>query len=136
MKTTLRYFWLLPAVLLLSACLPEERVWWSPKGDRALVSISDSLHLVTADGELGPPLTGVSLEQAVVKTVSWLPDGSGFVCQRERKCKTWAEARALIPAEEAEAVERLGPVVRPLLEAAASLGEHANSIDRIFSARP
>jgi hypothetical protein len=68
--------------------------------------------------------------------VSWLPDGSGFVCQRERRCKTWAEARALIPAEEVEAVERLAPVVRPLLEAAASLGEHANSIDRIFSARP
>src|SRR5688572_3986096 len=103
MKLLSRFLLLLPAVLLLSACLPEERIWWSPQGDRALVSISDALHLVTAEGELGAPLQGGdSLQHALVKSVTWLPDGSGFVCQRERNYKTWSEVRAVIPQEEVD----------------------------------
>jgi hypothetical protein len=127
----------LPLVLLLAGCLPQERIWWSPKGDRALVSIANELHLVNADGDLGPPLAGgLTLENTLVKTVSWLPDGDSFVCQRERKCRTWAEARALIPEEEAAAVERMAPVVLPLLQAAAHISENAKSLDDVVSELP
>jgi hypothetical protein len=124
-------------VLLLSGCLPEERIWWSPKGDRALVSIANVLHFVNANGDLGPPLEGdASLKNTLVKTVSWLPDGEGFVCQRDQKCKTWAEASALIPKEEAAAVERMAPVVLPLLQAAARISENARSLDDVVSGLP
>jgi hypothetical protein len=137
MKLSIRGLLLLPAVLLLSACLPEERIWWSPQGDRALVSIADALHLVTADGELGEPLLGgPQLQHSLVKSVTWLPDGSGFVCQRQRTCKTWAETRALIPEGEASTVEQLAPAALPLLQAAASLTGHAKTIDDVFSALP
>jgi hypothetical protein len=76
------------------------------------------------------------LEHTLVKTVSWLPDGSGFVCQREQKCKTWAEARALISEEEAAAVERMAPVVLPLLQAAVHISENAKSLDNVMSELP
>lgn len=128
---------LLPLVLLLSSCFPEERIWWSPKGDRALVSISGALHLVHADGEPGAPLAnGVSLEHALVKTVSWLPDGSGFVCERERVCTTWEEVRALISEEESAAVEQMAPAVLPLLQAAALLAEKAKTLDEVAAQLP
>ena len=137
MKSRIRCL-LFPAfVLLLSGCLPEERIWWSPKGDRALVSIANVLHLVSADGDLGPPLTGIPpLGDSIVKSVSWLPEGSGFVCQCDRKCKTWAEARALIPEEEAVAVERMASVVPLLIQAAAKLSEKAKSHDEVMSELP
>lgn len=137
MKTRLHSLLLLPTALLLCSCFPEERIWWSPKGDRALVSISEALHLVTADGELGAPLAGcASLEHALVKTVSWLPDGTGFVCQREHLCRTWAEARAMIPAEEATAVEEMAPAVLPLLQAAVQLAEKAKSLEEVAAQLP
>jgi hypothetical protein len=103
------------AALCLTSCLPEERVWWSPLGDRALVSIDGRLHLMDADGTLGQPLTDdATMEHALVKTVSWLPDGSGFVCQRTRVLSRWEEVSALVPADEVQSVEKLLPAVLPL----------------------
>jgi hypothetical protein len=136
MKRTLHRVLIGAAALCLAGCLPEERFWWSPKGDRAVVSIDDKLHLVTADGELSPLPDELSMKDALVKTVSWLPDGSGFVCQRVRCVSTWAEARALIPAEEAAEVEQLMPAVLPLLEAATKLSGDAVSLDAVAKALP
>lgn len=128
---------LAPAVLCLAGCFPEERVWWSPQGDRALVSIDDRLHLMGADGTLGEPLaTDGSVEQAVVKTVSWLPDGSGFVCQRTRLVARWEEARVLVPADEAASVEKLLPAVLPMLEAAVRLPDMARTLEEVIAALP
>lgn len=105
------------AALLLSGCLPEERIWWSPQGDRAVVMVDDHLHLTTANGELGKPLlNGASIEDWLVKTLSWLPDGSGFVCSRVRHMQTWKEAQKLISTEEAKRIESWLPSVLPMLE--------------------
>lgn len=126
----MRFIRLFPFALLafsLCGCYPEERFWWSPTGDRAIVAVKNRLHVVTADGELGEVIPGLSLEGALVKTVNWLPDGTGFVCQRVRRIATWDEVRTLIPAEEATAVEALMPAVLPLLEAAAKVSKGADS---------
>lgn len=112
---------LLFAAVFLSGCLPEERVWWSPLGDRALVLIDDHLHLTDADGRLGARLSGVgSFESALVKTVSWLPDGSGFVAQFTRSVPRWDDLRALVPDAELRSVEAMLPLVLPLLDAASA----------------
>jgi hypothetical protein len=93
----------------LCGCFPEQRFWWSPQGDRALVLVEDRLHLVEVGGELGDPL---AMEGGgAVRSVSWLADGSGFVCQRELVLKSWAEAKALIATEEVDVVEALEPAV-------------------------
>ncbi len=133
MKT--RLCLLLIALCGLDSCFPEERVWWSPQGDRAIVQIENHLHLVTANGELGPALE-VSLEKAVVKTVSWLPDGSGFVCHRERAVASWEEICQIIPTAESAAVEQMMPAVLPVLEAAAKLAEGADSLESVASVMP
>jgi hypothetical protein len=106
--------WLLPPLLLLAGCFPEERAWWSPQGDRALVRLADGLHLADADGQLGPVL----VDTGEVQSVSWLPEGDGFVALRTRVVHRWEEARALLPATEVQAVEALLPLVLPLLETA------------------
>lgn len=125
------------AVLVLSSCLPEERLWWSPQGDRALVLIDGRLHVTAADGTLGEALTeAVANEQVLVQTASWLPDGSGFVCQRVRLVATWEEVRGLIAQEEVAAVEQMLPVVPGLLDMAAKLGVPGKNLRDVVHALP
>jgi hypothetical protein len=105
-------------VLALTGCLPEERFWWSPDGTHAVVRLEDGLHLAKADGT--PPVKipfDVGKGTDATNNVSWLPDGSGFVVNRVRTFPTWEAAKALVPAGEAEEVERLARSV-PLLVAA------------------
>ena len=116
--------------LALAGCYPDERIWWSPQGDRALVQLEDGLHLMSADGTLGPVIEGPKIKANATSFTSldWLPDGSGFLCQRERKVTSWEEARALIPADEAAEIEALAPAFQPMLEAAARMPDKAKSI--------
>ena len=117
MKTFSRFCCLLVAVCI-SGCFPEEHIWWSPKGDRAIVKVDgDKLHLVTADGELGEALfESASVEDWGVLSLSWLPDGSGFVCSRKRRIRTWEEIKKLIPADEVKQVESGLPDTMPTLQ--------------------
>ncbi len=119
-------------IMLIAGCLPEERVWWSPKGDVAVVVAEDGVHLATADGHRGQPLN-LAIGGKWIKSVSWLRDGSGFVAQRTRIIAKWDELRSLIPAGEIRSVETMLPLVIPLLEAAAGLGEEAKTLDDVFS---
>ena len=119
-------------VLMLAGCLPEERVWWSPQGDVAVVAAADGMQLVTADGHRSRPLN-LGRQDELFKSVSWLRDGSGFVAQRTRVIAKWDELRGLIPAEEIRSVEMLLPLVIPLLEAAVSLGDQAKTLEDVIS---
>ncbi|TLD71883.1 hypothetical protein FEM03_03925 [Phragmitibacter flavus] len=114
-------------VMGLCGCFPEQRFWWSPQGDRALVLVEDRLHLVEMDGELGEPLE-LGGDGGVVRSVAWLRDGTGFVCQRERLKKSWAEVKPMISQEELAAVDELLPSVLPLMEVAME-GTEAGSED-------
>jgi hypothetical protein len=123
--------------LLLSSCLPEERIWWSPRGDRAIVLLKDRLRLVDAQGDfIGAVEEDLSKEDALIKSVGWLPDGSGVVCQRVRKVATWDEARQLAPKAEVDAVDKMMPGVLPFLEAAVKLSTQSGSLDGFMESLP
>lgn len=125
------------AMLGISGCFPFERIWWSPSGDRAVVLLEERMHLVGADGTRGAVLPAEFMhEGTVVPHVAWLPDGSGFVCQRARKVPTWAEVRALVPEEEVVAVDKLLPAVLPLLEAAAKLSLQTDTLQGVVNSLP
>jgi hypothetical protein len=137
MKSQLNRLLLGFVALCLCGCFPEERVFWSPQGDRAIILIDGLLHLVEAGGDLATPIQDdTSAEPATVKAVSWLPDGSGFVCQRVRMIPDWNQTRALIPQAEAEQVEVMFPAVLPLMEAAGKLAGHAKTFDEVVSSLP
>jgi len=113
---------LLALALLLAGCLPEERIWWSPDGQQAIVLVEGALHMTKPGGELGPLLAGdVADKSATPKSLSWLRDGSGFVLCRERKISTWKETARLIPASEAKKIELLALTVPTLLSGASNL---------------
>lgn len=116
--------WLLLPLLLLTGCFPEERAWWSPQGDRALVRLADGLHLANANGQLGPALA----DTGEVQSVSWLAKGDGFVTLQTRVVHRWEEARALLAATETQAVEALLPLVLPMLEAASRDAQALNDL--------
>ncbi len=117
----------------LASCYPEERLWWSPQGDRALVQLKDGLHVMKADGTLGPVLEGAGDPSNVLSSIAWLPNGSGFICQRERKVLSWDEVRAVISKDEAAEVEALAPAFQPMLEAAARMPNKEKSLEGVFA---
>jgi len=112
---TFSLLFLASCLFVLASCLPEQRFWWSPKGDRALVLLDDGLHLASADGKLGGAMDGFGK----AGSVSWLSDGSGFVCSRTRVFQRWNEVRALLPESEVAEIEERIPLMPILLEAAA-----------------
>ncbi len=133
MKANRQWYWLL---LLLAGCLPEERVWWSPQGDAALVNVDGRLHLTSAGGKLGEALDGATVLDAQVKEAGWLRDGSGFVAHRILASNHWDEVRAMIPEEEVKTVETIQPLVLPLLESAAKLADQATTLEELATALP
>jgi len=128
---------MLACVALLAGCDPEERLWWSPQGDRAVVRVGDELRLMDAEGHLGDVVMGKdATEKVLVSSVSWLPDGSGFVTTRVRVIARWADARPLIPASEAEKVEAMQPAVLALLQTASKTDAKLKVIDELLKHMP
>ncbi len=121
----------------LAGCFPEERVWWSPQGDRAVVRVRDRLHLMSADGTLSASLLGgASVKDWIALTLSWLPDGSGFVCGRSRKVAGWEATKKLIRADEVKRIEDSLPAVMPALEAVIALNKDLSGFEALVSSAP
>ena len=132
MSTRLR--WLAAMTVLgLSGCYPEERIWWSPKGDRAIVLVEDDqLHLVKPDGELGVALLGgESVKDMGVMTLDWLPDGKSIVLGRKRLIRTWEETCRVIPADEAKLVEERVPQILSELKLELSRFKDKNKLESL-----
>lgn len=122
-------------MFVLSGCFPEERIWWSPQGDRAIIRVEDVLHLMSADGALGAPLLGgASVKDWAVQTLTWLPDGTGFLCARTRKVRTWEETQHLVAAEECKQVEQWLPAVLPTLEGIIAQNTSLEKLGQLISA--
>jgi len=136
MRYSLRIAASVSIVFLLGSCFPEERFWWSPQGDRALVILEDGVHLVGTDGKLGKPLDGLATTDVGTLGLSWLPDGQGFIWEREREVKFWDEVAKAAPANEVKEVDALMPAVMPLIESAVKLAAPAEKLDQIASALP
>ncbi|QIF04412.1 hypothetical protein [Roseimicrobium sp. ORNL1] len=114
--------------LALAGCLPKERIWWSPDGSQALVTLGDGLHLAKSDGSAPVKLAlDVGKGDDPDSQMSWLPDGSGFVTNRVLSFSTWEAAKAKLPADEASEVERLARSI-PLIVAAWNAA-HAQEAD-------
>jgi len=80
----------LPAVLgimvaVLSGCLPETRVTWSPDGRYALIRSADGLYLCDGDGKLSPRIA------ENVAAAAWTPDSRAFLAACVKPLSTWDE---------------------------------------------
>ncbi len=75
-------------VLVAIGCLPEERVVWSPDGQRALVRAADGLYACDESGKLS--------ERIVARTgpVAWYPDSRHLLCVEGVEAATWDELAA------------------------------------------
>lgn len=137
MKLTFHVVLLLGGVLMLTGCLPHERVWWSPDGSQAAVLLEEGLHLLKPGDKPGVPLVaGDSQSSELPGGVSWLPDGSGFVMVRTRAFPTWDLARVHIPATEVEEVERLSLGVPGWVEALMASGATAKTSQELLEGSP
>lgn len=128
---------LLGGVLMITGCLPHERVWWSPDGSQAAVLLEDGMHVLKPGDTPGTPLvTGNSETAEMPGGVSWLPDGSGFVMVRSRTFPTWDLARVHIPAKEVEEVERLSLGVPGWVETLMASGANAKTAQELLQGSP
>ncbi len=93
-----------------------------------------ALYLVKPDGELGNPVQGGAADKAITPTsLSWRPDGSGFVLCRERKIASWDEVTKLIPPAEASRVELLARALPALLEGAEKMAVQPNDAETLLT---
>lgn len=137
MKRISQFLLLFGVVLMITGCLPHERVWWSPDGSRAAVLLEDGLHVLKPGDTPGTPLVaGGSQTAELPGGVSWLPDGSGFVMVRSRTFPTWDLARVHIPAKEVEEVERLSLGVPGMVEALMASGVAAKTSQELLQGSP
>ena len=124
---------LIALALLLGGCLPEERIWWSPDGQQAIVLVQGELHRAQPGGDLGPPLAGGIMDKSTTpKSLSVLRDGSGFVLCREREVSTWKEVSRMIPASEANKIELLALAVPSLLAGAGNLTSNPADVESLL----
>ncbi len=98
---------LILSLTVLSGCLPETRIAWSPDGTHALVRAGDGLYLSDGDGKL----SGRIAED--VPAVAWLPDSRRFIAACNQPAATWeelvphlSEERKAAAEAEAEALRR------------------------------
>jgi hypothetical protein len=85
------------ALLFLSGCL-QERLVWSPDGNRAAVISGDSFYLSDAEGKL------TSLLATNVRAVAWFADSQRLALVQSREVKDWATISKVLGRERAEAV--------------------------------
>lgn len=128
--------------LSLSGCIPSERFWWAPDGERAVVVLDGQLHLVGENGQLGESIAmeGGGVDFAVLDGVDWFSDSSGFVAHRAFAVERWVDFVPLISGDEVERIEQISEVVPDLLRSAVILGGDAGNLNallnRIDGARP
>ena len=109
----MRYYpmMLVLCLAMLSGCLPQELVVWSPNGQTAAVLNGDALFLCDGDGKL-------SSEPRVEKvgTVAWMPDSARLVVVRQEPVSTWEQAKPLLSdAQQAAAVAQGEAFMKELL---------------------
>jgi hypothetical protein len=121
------------AVALLVGCVPEERIWWSPSGKRALVVMNEQIHLVQADGTRIRTLTELPLGEVAFPTACWLPDETGFVCVTSEKLASWEEVVRILPPSEVAQVDAMMPLVLQSLAAAVRLSPGTTEFTRLLS---
>jgi len=75
--------------LALAGCL-QDRLAWSPDGQRLAIVTAEGLHLADASGRVSPLLAHG------VYRAAWLPDSQRVALARRREAKTFAEVAAAL----------------------------------------
>ena len=115
------------ALLLFSGCFLEERMFWSPDGQRAAVCLPEGLCLMDTNGNVSAPLL------SEVTFAAWLPGSQGLVALRRLAATNWQEISRLISREERATVEGLALGLPGLINGAlAATGGDISSIDEKF----
>jgi hypothetical protein len=89
------------ALVLITGCIVDERMFWSPDGRRAAVRLPEGLCLMDVHGKLSAPLI------SDVTFTAWLPDSRGLVVLRRLSATNWQEISRLVPREETAPLEAL-----------------------------
>ena len=91
MKKRMNFIAGLAAILMLSGCLPEQKVIWSPDGKQAVVLAGEgALYLCDPDGTLSEQLLDDVLR------VAWFSDSSGFVMAKMEEFTKWEQVDGLL----------------------------------------
>lgn len=84
---------------LLSGCLPEKRIVWSPDGQRAAVATPQGLYFIDAKGRLlAPKLSGTPAR------CEWFPDGKRLAVVHTEPAKKWNDVKPLYTPEQAATI--------------------------------
>lgn len=115
------------ALVLMTGCIVDERMFWAPDGKRAAVRLPEGLCLMDVNGKLSAPLI------SDVTFAAWLPDGHGLVVARRLTATNWQEIRRLVPREETAPVEALTVGLPGLLTGALdATGGDLSAVDEKF----
>jgi len=99
MKSLHRNISLCLAVALMTGCLPEKRIVWSPDGQRAAVATPRGLFFIDAKGNLLPPKLADTPARC-----EWFPDGRRLAVVHTKKVKGWNDVKGLYTAQQIEAI--------------------------------
>jgi len=115
------------ALMLITGCIVDERMFWSPDGRRAAVRLPEGLCLMDVNGKLSAPLiSGVTF-------AAWLPDNRGLVILRRPATTNWQEISRLVPREETAPVEALAAGLPGLITVALNAaGGEASALEEKF----
>lgn len=121
--------------LTLAGCLPKERIWWSPDGNRAAVLIDHEVHLTNSSGEIIAKLQNTDSDPGTITTeeVTWLTDGSGIIVNQIRAIPEWKEIRPLLSIDKAKRIEALADKMAALLTAQFILQPEVKSLQPVLS---
>jgi len=111
-KSRIHQAWVCALALLAGGCVVEERIAWSPNGDRAAVWGPAGLFLADPMGKLCGPLA-TSVTAAV-----WMPDGREMVVLREYPLGRWSDVAGLLSEPERRRIEALSPAVAEAIRGA------------------
>lgn len=103
--------------LLLAACgCVQERVVWSPDGQRAAVLADKGLYLSDPEGKL----SGMLLENVVA--AEWFPDSERLVAGRAIQARHWRDLRGRLSREQRARITALGKRLHTSLLSGLPLG--------------
>ena len=124
----IRCLFAIAALVLISGCFLEERMFWSPDGRRAAVIVPQGLCLMDTNGNLSAPLI------SDVTYAAWLPDGQGLVILRHIAATNWQEIGRLISPQEKVMLEGFAAGLPGLITGAleASGGDMSTIEEKFF----
>ena len=119
---------------LLAGCVPSERFWWSPKGDKAAVVVKGQLRITDSTGKtlVIPEFPEIEGESSITEHVAWISNGKGLITHRLRGFHSWELAKLEFPENDIRRIEELAEEIPEITRTAIALGGDADNVDSIL----